>query len=363
MHFNLWLCLHNRLDRLGGTFSDITVSWQVVPRSGDVVDPATLGSFGSVVFPNGMDQATLNASVLADNIPELAEYFTIRLLSVSGGAHLATTDITANLTVPKNDDANGVIGFSSGSLQVKTFFFLLQLFFSFFFFLLGILKREEEKSTIPQFSSISEFVRVSLQITPAAWHCLYTTGSCSAVFFLHILPSGVRGRGPRFWCNWLWHCDHDDSAKPRCIWTSQGKLGTTTWEVVSCYGDGIWTCNQWYFLQFSANWESLYRYRNLVPEICPFSISAQTTNSPKISFQVDSFPKRHAVIGRMSQWSNQWLKVHSIMYIWHPVSSFRLLGNWYLLAHNLCRALLVSCWLELRDHQSPWQHLGPEQWV
>ena len=114
-----------------------------------------------------MDQATLNASVLADNIPELAEYFTIRLLSVSGGAHLATTDIMANLTVPKNDDANGVIGFSSGSLQVKTFFFLLQLFF-FFFFSRGILKREEEKSTIPQFSSISEFVRVSLQITPAA---------------------------------------------------------------------------------------------------------------------------------------------------------------------------------------------------
>ncbi|XP_065175877.1 adhesion G-protein coupled receptor V1-like [Sycon ciliatum] len=101
------------LERLGGTFNAVVVSWVVNPPTGDVLGPATSGT---VQFLQGSDTARLNLTVVADNVPELQEAFTVSLVAVlSGGARLASTGLMANLTVPENDDTNGVISIPSSS--------------------------------------------------------------------------------------------------------------------------------------------------------------------------------------------------------------------------------------------------------
>ena len=107
----------SRLERLGGTFNAVVVSWVVNPPTGDVLGPATSGT---VQFLQGSDTARLNLTVVADNVPELQEAFTVSLVAVlSGGARLASTGLMANLTVPENDDTNGVISIPSSSAAVR----------------------------------------------------------------------------------------------------------------------------------------------------------------------------------------------------------------------------------------------------
>ena len=112
-----FLFCFNRLERLGGTFNSIVVSWVVSPPTGDVVGPATSGT---VRFNDGSDATFLNMSIIADNLPELEESFTVSLVAVlSGGASLSPMDTVANITVPANDDTNGVISVAGSSMMVS----------------------------------------------------------------------------------------------------------------------------------------------------------------------------------------------------------------------------------------------------
>lgn len=58
---------------------------------------------GEVVFQDQISVEEIVVSILADDLPEDDEQFTVRLLSVTGGGMLSSTNITASLTIREND--------------------------------------------------------------------------------------------------------------------------------------------------------------------------------------------------------------------------------------------------------------------
>ena len=113
------------VDRERGTFGQVEVTWQVVDAdNGLFVPPGNdlQSTSGVLVFNDTVSQSSIEVSVITDGKPELAEKYVIELTAVTGGgppgpgARLSSTQTQANLTVLKNDDANGVLSFDSGSL-------------------------------------------------------------------------------------------------------------------------------------------------------------------------------------------------------------------------------------------------------
>ena len=58
---------------------------------------------GEVVFQDQISMEEIVVSILADDLPEDDEQFSVRLLSVTGGGMLSSTNITASLTIQEND--------------------------------------------------------------------------------------------------------------------------------------------------------------------------------------------------------------------------------------------------------------------
>ena len=58
---------------------------------------------GEVVFQDKISMEEIVVSILADDLPEDDEQFSVRLLSVTGGGMLSSTNITASLTIQEND--------------------------------------------------------------------------------------------------------------------------------------------------------------------------------------------------------------------------------------------------------------------
>lgn len=96
-------------------------TWQVVDVvNGLFIPPGDdlLTTTGFLVFNDSEIQNTITITAVADGEPELAERYIIELTRVTGGARLSATQLHANLTILKNDDANGVVSFAMGSLDV-----------------------------------------------------------------------------------------------------------------------------------------------------------------------------------------------------------------------------------------------------
>lgn len=84
----------------------IQVHWQLWNDSdmtGDV-----LPTSGSVTILDMQQNAEINLKLLADDIPELDEVYTIRLVSVEGGADLDEDKDWTRFIVPANDDPYGL---------------------------------------------------------------------------------------------------------------------------------------------------------------------------------------------------------------------------------------------------------------
>ena len=65
---------------------------------------------GSSSFPDGQSRADLLIPVVADGLPEAAEYFTARLTSVTSNiGRLASTGLTENFIVRDSDNAYGLL--------------------------------------------------------------------------------------------------------------------------------------------------------------------------------------------------------------------------------------------------------------
>ena len=65
---------------------------------------------GSSSIPDGQSQVNLLIPVVADELPEAAEYFTVQLTSVTSNiGRLATTGLTENFIVRDSDNAYGLL--------------------------------------------------------------------------------------------------------------------------------------------------------------------------------------------------------------------------------------------------------------
>ncbi|XP_017272706.1 adhesion G-protein coupled receptor V1 [Kryptolebias marmoratus] len=75
-------------------------------------------SFGELRFAPGDSELELAVNVIDDDIPEMEEYFQVRLKNPKGGAEIGFGG-QVTVIIPTNDDAHGVIGFAQNSLYME----------------------------------------------------------------------------------------------------------------------------------------------------------------------------------------------------------------------------------------------------
>lgn len=95
------------LQRTAGTFGNLLIRWEAIPSTADAADFSP--QEGTVNIPAEVISVTLPIAVLEDSIPEFAEQFSVRLLSVSGGGRLGTL-VTTTVNIRASDDPNGAFG-------------------------------------------------------------------------------------------------------------------------------------------------------------------------------------------------------------------------------------------------------------
>ncbi|XP_069555964.1 adhesion G-protein coupled receptor V1 [Brachyistius frenatus] len=75
-------------------------------------------SYGELQFAPGDSELEIAVNIMDDDIPELQEYFQVRLKNPTGGAEIGFGG-QVTVIVPTNDDAHGVIGFAQNSLSME----------------------------------------------------------------------------------------------------------------------------------------------------------------------------------------------------------------------------------------------------
>lgn len=68
-------------------------------------------------FAPGVNELEIAVNIIDDDIPEMDEYFHVRLKNPKGGAEIGFGG-QVTVIVPTNDDAHGVIGFAQVSRQL-----------------------------------------------------------------------------------------------------------------------------------------------------------------------------------------------------------------------------------------------------
>ena len=105
--------------RRGGTRGAVTVAWRVVhlstatPAEQQPV-PDVLAANGTLSFAAGVAFGALTIPIGNDNVPEVDELFAVELYNPTGGASVATPNVS--ITIVENDDARGVIEFVSSAV-------------------------------------------------------------------------------------------------------------------------------------------------------------------------------------------------------------------------------------------------------
>ena len=94
------------VERLAGAFADTTVRWSLEVRGETAA--SSLASFaqtnGSVTLLEGERMATITLHVLADDVPDNEQLFTVRLLDASNDARVSTANATVDVSIAGNDD-------------------------------------------------------------------------------------------------------------------------------------------------------------------------------------------------------------------------------------------------------------------
>ncbi|XP_076021271.1 adhesion G-protein coupled receptor V1 [Genypterus blacodes] len=96
------------ITRREGVMGNITVHWQIQSDSDLAGDFLALS--GSVVILEGQREADIALTLMPDTVPELEEFYTVRLTAVEGGATLDANPnlISTRIRVPANDEPHGV---------------------------------------------------------------------------------------------------------------------------------------------------------------------------------------------------------------------------------------------------------------
>uniref|UniRef100_A0A1X7VF86 Staphylococcus aureus surface protein A n=3 Tax=Amphimedon queenslandica TaxID=400682 RepID=A0A1X7VF86_AMPQE len=100
-----------------GEYGDALVTWTASASSGSSFTTSDIGiNAAQVLIPNGASSASFSISIVADDVPELDESFNVKLLSVAQvGQNIATTNITAVVTILENDEPGGTFSIASTS--------------------------------------------------------------------------------------------------------------------------------------------------------------------------------------------------------------------------------------------------------
>ena len=110
------------VQRLTGTFSDITVEWQIVETStGNLASDDFEATRGNLTILDGEEDAELLIRPLNDTSPEIAEQFSVELVGVvsrAGELHPTGTRM-ASLIVEDSDDVYGLVELA-GEGQLRT---------------------------------------------------------------------------------------------------------------------------------------------------------------------------------------------------------------------------------------------------
>ena len=103
------------IDRFGGLFGSVQVSWQVSGSAHYGTDYATTG--GTVKFAQGQTSAEISITLLANNAPSLESSIFVTLTSISGqyaGQYALQQNVSvAVVTLSEHTDPHGVIGFNT----------------------------------------------------------------------------------------------------------------------------------------------------------------------------------------------------------------------------------------------------------
>lgn len=107
------------IERLKGTFGNVTVFWRALYNNNGVLTPIPLltdisVTSDSVTFGEGQTTANITITILNDAIPELSEDYSIEITNAT--TELAVVNIdneTASITVPENDYPYGVFQLDS----------------------------------------------------------------------------------------------------------------------------------------------------------------------------------------------------------------------------------------------------------
>lgn len=121
------------VNRERGTFETVTLYWEVRDMEGDIADTDFNPASGELVFGPGDSQELLNVTTIDEIDPELAENFTVVLVSVtandnqssstpSSGASINVSLSQSTVSVRENDYPYGLIQFVSSCAHLNASF-------------------------------------------------------------------------------------------------------------------------------------------------------------------------------------------------------------------------------------------------
>ncbi|XP_053555694.1 LOW QUALITY PROTEIN: adhesion G-protein coupled receptor V1 [Bombina bombina] len=130
--------IHLYVNREYGSLGNINITYETTPgfmpnlnQSGprNIAQPGLdyIAAFGSLILQDGETTATINITILEDEIPELQEYFTVTLISVELIVKLVTSSppkldiegLSAQIIIDTNDGVQGIIEWQSTSYEIN----------------------------------------------------------------------------------------------------------------------------------------------------------------------------------------------------------------------------------------------------
>lgn len=109
------------IQRLNGSYSDVTVEWQIVDSSQNLASEDFQVNRGNLTIPDSENEAVIQIQPLNDETPEIAERFSVELVRVISrvGELLPMGTRVSSLIVEDSDDVYGLVSVSEDA-QLRT---------------------------------------------------------------------------------------------------------------------------------------------------------------------------------------------------------------------------------------------------
>ena len=110
------------IERLNGSYSDVTVEWQIVDSSENLASSDFPITRGNLTIRDGENEAVLQVQPSNDDTPEIAEQFSVELVGVvsRAGKLLPMGTRVATLIVEDSDDVYGLVEVAADNLLRTT---------------------------------------------------------------------------------------------------------------------------------------------------------------------------------------------------------------------------------------------------